>query len=567
MAEDNPDLEGKAIDVTITSSTFAKVANYFVAVQIDKGAKLRTEVSAGTEKPKFKKSKHRLELGTALDVDTQSVLTLGAFVVLPSKTGGKGAARLLGSVQYKLSEACVRLVRGETVPEDLTFFRNAGPDRKIPVGKISISLSLYGVGDDVVAGVVGTNARVINIIVHSARNVSNEFCTDKASGEQASTMVEARIITKEQNELIDKLNVSRITGLDGDDHDLRQSLKNEMPERLAETRVKKNNPNPQFDEVMTVSCLDARAKEGALLRLDIVQDGVDLAWPSLGGFSIPVDDIFAGHQYDLRVDYGTFKLNGKKVTQSLFVSFWARDSPNGEMATLKYAPDSSRLEVMIKGFDDTWPFDVERLMACANVYSEEAYAKIKMDLSKLANGDNAIPIPPFGLLPLNDVGSGPSLAPLQESNTRDNNILQTLSKCTPVIKPKSAAPRFDHRFLFNIGLRGHPGVEHYPDKGVPAAIVIKYFRQNSIETFGGARAEFLSTALPCTFCGFSVLELPQDHPTDGTPKSWIKEKCTLLAPGGKWYIIATILSIAMKLTMFSTLISTMCNICLRSHHQ
>ena len=67
------------------------------------------------------------------------------------------------------------------------------------------------------------------------------------------------------------------------------------------------------------------------------------------------------------------------------------------MATLKYAPDSSRLEVMIKGFDDTWPFDVERLMACANVYSEEAYAKIKMDLSKLANGDNAIPIPPFGL--------------------------------------------------------------------------------------------------------------------------------------------------------------------------
>ena len=74
----------------------------------------------------------------------------------------------------------------------------------------------------------------------------------------------------------------------------------------------------------------------------------------------------------------------------------------------------------------------------------------------------------------------------------------------------------------------------------------------SIETFGGARAEFLSTALPCTFCGFSILELPRDHPTDGTPKSWIKENCTLLAPGGKWYIIATILSIAMKLTIFST---------------
>ena len=92
------ELAGKAIDVVITATTFAKVANYFVAVQIDKGAKLRTEVSAGTEKPKFRKANHRVELSATLQVDTASVLTLGAFVVLPSKTGGKGNARLLGSV-------------------------------------------------------------------------------------------------------------------------------------------------------------------------------------------------------------------------------------------------------------------------------------------------------------------------------------------------------------------------------------------------------------------------------------------------------------------------------------
>eukprot|EP00944_MAST-04C_sp_MAST-4C-sp1_P001544 g1544.t1 len=140
-------IQDAAIDVTINSSTFERAANYFVAVRIDEGAKLRTEVCARTKKPKFKKNKHRLDLGMALDVDTQSVLTLGAFVVLPSKTGGKAQARLLGSVQYKLSEACVRLVRGEMVPEDLTFLR-----KTIPVGKISISLSLYGVRDDVVAG-------------------------------------------------------------------------------------------------------------------------------------------------------------------------------------------------------------------------------------------------------------------------------------------------------------------------------------------------------------------------------------------------------------------------------
>ena len=534
MAEDNPELEGKAIDVTITSSTFAKVANYFVAVQIDKGAKLRTEVSAGTEKPKFKKSKHRLELGTSLDVDTQSVLTLGAFVVLPSKTGGKGAARLLGSVQYKLSEACVRLVRGETVPEDLTFVRNAGPDRKIPVGKISISLSLYGVGDDLVAGASGKYARLINVIVHSARNVSNQFARDKQNGEQASTMMEARIITKEHESLIQKLNVSTVTGLDGDDVELRQALSKEMPERLAETRVKRNDPNPKFDEIMTVSCLDKDSQDGALLRLDLVQDGVDTPWPSTGGFSVPVDDIMAGHQYDLRVDCGTFKLDGKKITQSLFVSIWARDSPNVEQQALKFAPQSSRLEVMVKGFDDTWPFQVERLVACANVYTEEAYAKIKMDLSKISNGDldTEIPIPSFGLLPLNDVGSGPSLQPVKENNTRDNNLLNTLSKCTPVISPLKGAPRFDHRFLFNIGLRGTPGVNHYPDKGLPAAVVFYYFRQNTIEPFGGARAEFLGNDVPCKFCGFSVLELPKDHPEDGTPQPFLKKHITLLPPGG-----------------------------------
>ena len=85
------------------------------------------------------------------------------------------------------------------------FVRNAGPDRKIPVGKISISLSLYGVGDDLVAGASGKYARLINVIIHSARNVSNQFARDKQNGEQASTMMEARIITKEHESLIQKL--------------------------------------------------------------------------------------------------------------------------------------------------------------------------------------------------------------------------------------------------------------------------------------------------------------------------------------------------------------------------
>ena len=43
------------------------------------------------------------------------------------------------------------------------------------------------------------------------------------------------------------------------------------------------------------------------------------------------------------------------------------------------------------------------------------------------------------------------------------------------------------------------------------------------QPFGGARAEFLGNDVPCKFCGFSVLELPKDHPEDGTPQSFLKK--------------------------------------------
>ena len=163
--ETTVNLDGRALDVTITSTTFAKVANYFVALQVNKGKKVRTEVSAGTEKPKFKKSQHILDLGEDLHSGTKASLTLGAFVVLPSKNGGKGNARLLGSVTYEVGEAAVRLLRGQTVPEDLSLVRKTG-EREVVVGKISVAISLVGVGDAVDARNVDPATRVVDIIVH-----------------------------------------------------------------------------------------------------------------------------------------------------------------------------------------------------------------------------------------------------------------------------------------------------------------------------------------------------------------------------------------------------------------
>lgn len=76
------------MEVSILSSTFAKESQYFVALQLNQGEKVRTEVCDASAKPVFTKSTFTFHLSSQLTADAAAAfpaeqkLTLGAFVVI-----------------------------------------------------------------------------------------------------------------------------------------------------------------------------------------------------------------------------------------------------------------------------------------------------------------------------------------------------------------------------------------------------------------------------------------------------------------------------------------------------
>ncbi len=530
-------LDGQAVDVTITSSTFAKVANYFVALQVNKGKKVRTEVSAGTEKPKFKKSQHVLELGEELRPDTDATLTLGAFVVLPSKSGGKGNARLLGSCPYKISDAAVRLLRGQTVPEDLTFVRKAGKNKEVVVGKISIAISLVGVGDAVSAKQAGSATRVVDVLVHGAHNVSAHLVPGGGGGTPA-TKVEARVVTPAVAKLIadyEKVAFGADGGA-GEDAAAAQAameaLVKAVPPLGADTRVKALDVGlpdptaPAWNEIMSLAVPDREIKTGAVLRLDVVQSPCDAAWASLGGVSLPIMSIEAGHQYDLTVEFGK---NGG-APSVLGVGVWARDSPSTEEALLKVNSNVHRLEVLLKSMGGPLPFDCAGMIAAVRVLSKEGLASLQKDIQAGFVRDG-LPTLPTGRLPYQSPAAGPDVAAFKQ-NAEDYTKIRTLEKVSPAISPGTGAPRFDHSLLFDMG-NGY-GVSSYPDGELPAALFLTYFRSSLAPQSApdGYETPPENRIMPAHFMGFSLVEIPETHPDDGAPQGLRDVDVVLLPPAG-----------------------------------
>ena len=186
-------------------------------------------------------------------------MTLGAFVVLPSKSGGKGNARLLGSVVYEVGEATVRLLRGQTVSEDLSLVRKTG-EREVVVGKISIAVSLVGVGDAVDTRNVSKDTRVVDVIVHGASKLKR-----RNDGGIPTTWVEARIITEKQASLIAKYEQLAISS-DPGAGDARKEIEKVIPDRKAETRAQKGS-DPSWNEVMSIAIPDRDITDGTLIFL------------------------------------------------------------------------------------------------------------------------------------------------------------------------------------------------------------------------------------------------------------------------------------------------------------
>jgi hypothetical protein len=118
-----------------------------------------------------------------------------------------------------------------------------------------------------------------------------------------------------------------------------------VPARVAETRAKPNSSNPTWNEVMSIEAPDGDIKDGAVLRLDVMQFPVanegagGTKWPSLGGVSLPLVDIEAGHQYDLCVEIDPGSGNN---TSRLGLSVSGRASTDSEAATLKVNSQVSR---------------------------------------------------------------------------------------------------------------------------------------------------------------------------------------------------------------------------------
>ena len=362
-------LDGRALDVTITSATFARVANYFVAIQVNKGKKVRTEVSAGTEKPKFKKSQHILDVGAELTADTTASLTLGAFVVLPSKNGGKGNARLLGSVTYEVGDATVRLLRGQTVPEDLSLVRKTG-DREVIVGKISVAISLVGVGDAIDAKNQDENTRVVDIIVHGASKIKR-----RNGGGIPTSWVEARIITEAQAKLI--ATYEKSTSDDTiEEGASRKAVEESVPKRSAETRAQKSS-EPSWNEIMSIAVADKNIEDGAILRLDVADQESLNSWSSLGGVSIPLTYIEAGHQYDLEIEMD--EIDG--LASTLGVSISARDSPAKEEGSLKANPNVRKMEVLLKSCDQPFEFgSIDQMVASVRLLTKGGLAEVEEKL-------------------------------------------------------------------------------------------------------------------------------------------------------------------------------------------
>ena len=219
---------------------------------VEKGKRQRTEVSDPTTKPKFKKNKHTLKLGEELVGSTTAIVSMGGFVVLPAKDGkSKGPGQAAGHGRLSaLRDRCAPLTRRDGHDEPYSHAKDLVRGKTIPVGKLSVALSLTGVGDNVVlASKKGPDRMAVNIIAHGAGNLSTKFFNTTPGNDKPSTMVEARIIDAKCNELIENVMKKRAKG---------QIPSAEIQElagtaqEASETRVRAQTENPRGHELLSI---------------------------------------------------------------------------------------------------------------------------------------------------------------------------------------------------------------------------------------------------------------------------------------------------------------------------
>lgn len=178
------------------------------------------------------------------------------------------------------------------------------------------------------------------------------------------------------------------------------------------------------------------------------------------------------------------------------------------------------------------PFTITGMIASVQVLSSKGLDVVEANIK--SGFSSGFPSLPIGTLTLKDgAGSGADLEPLAK-NHEDYTLLRTLEKLTPALTPGSrVGPRFDHSLLFDMG--NNYGVDTYPEQDEPRAIFITYFRKGLVP-FDTAATGFKippeGDVIPACFMGYSLIEVPGDHPDDGSPQGYKDVKVVLLSPGG-----------------------------------
>ena len=153
-------------------------------------------------------------------------------------------------------------------------------------------------------------------------------------------------------------------------------------------------------------------------------------WSSIGGVSIPMKVVEAGHQYDVEVELEEF--DGLASTLGLSIS--ARDSPDKEESKLTINSNVRKMEVLLKDCDEPFTFGkIDSMVASVRLLTKGGLVDVQEKLKDaFFEGPPTLPI---GKISLKDgPGSGPDTS-IFSSNMDDPMELRSLEKLTPSIMP------------------------------------------------------------------------------------------------------------------------------------
>lgn len=140
----------RSLQVKLQDCSFNKPHNYFITIQLseekdgvtprtDTGPKIRTDVSASTNKPQFTSCMFHLPLSYNADLSRLRI-TFEAHMMVKAEDGEKPTSQKVGNGAVKVSTVLQALSAGSSVTENVEFFKAEEED---PLGTILLGIKLW----------------------------------------------------------------------------------------------------------------------------------------------------------------------------------------------------------------------------------------------------------------------------------------------------------------------------------------------------------------------------------------------------------------------------------------